>query len=318
MNDFVIKLPLAMQFYLIGLIYRNSRMSCSCLAELIQVAHDRLYRVLYLSFPYSRRMWDWMTRNVVKSGGYLIIDDTTWQRFGKKIEGVSYVWDSTIGKKVYGMQVVVLIWTDGKVRIPLGMRIWLKGGKSKLKLAEEMLWEARRRGLSPIYVLFDSWYAGESLLNLLASFGWKYITKAKKNRLFEKVRLDKTFRSRFGRKLGKLRRIRHQVLIVKDGKKYYLTNNLEQTSTEVKRNYRTRQHIEEFFRLLKQEFGWGKCRAGSTQAQKAHLHLGLYAFCLVQNKAVENKQTIYAFKQTLFREQIPTQIKFLQRFTAVA
>ncbi len=54
MNDFVIKLPLAMRFYLIGLIYRNSRMSCSCLAEIIQVAHDRLYRVLYLSFPYSR------------------------------------------------------------------------------------------------------------------------------------------------------------------------------------------------------------------------------------------------------------------------
>ena len=27
MNDFVIKLPLAMRFYLIGLIYRNSRMS---------------------------------------------------------------------------------------------------------------------------------------------------------------------------------------------------------------------------------------------------------------------------------------------------
>lgn len=318
MNDFIIKLPLAMRFYLIGLIYRNSRMSCSCLAEIIQVAHDRLYRVLYLSFPYSRRMWEWITGNLVKSGGYLVIDDTTWQRFGKKIEGSSYVWDSTISKKVFGMQVVVLIWTDGYLRIPLGLRIWRKGGKSKLKLAEEMLREARRRALSPMLVLFDSWYSGESLLNLVDGFGWKYITKAKKNRLFDKVRLDQTFRCRFGRKVGSLRRIRHQVLIVKDGRKYYLTNNLEQTSAEVKRNYRTRQHIEEFFRLLKQEFGWGKCRAGSLQAQKAHLHLGLYAFCLVQNKAVENKQTIYAFKQTLFREQIPTQINFLQRFTAVA
>src|SRR5688500_5979916 len=105
MNDFIIKLPLAMRFYLIGLIYRNSRMSCRCLAEIIQVAHDRLYRVLYLSFPYSRRMWEWITGNLVKSGGYLVIDDTTWQRFGKKIEGSSYVWDSTISKKVFGMQV---------------------------------------------------------------------------------------------------------------------------------------------------------------------------------------------------------------------
>ncbi len=54
MNDFAIKLPLAMRFYLIGLIYRNSRMSCVCLASLVEVAHDRLYRVLYLVFPYSR------------------------------------------------------------------------------------------------------------------------------------------------------------------------------------------------------------------------------------------------------------------------
>jgi hypothetical protein len=318
MKDFVTRLPFAMQFYLIGLIYRNSRMSCSCLGAIVQVAHDRLYRVLYLRFAYSRRMWEWISSNLVKSGGYLIIDDTTWQRFGKKMEAVSYVWDSSSSKKVLGMQVVVLIWTDGKVRVPVGLRIWQKGGKSKLKLAEEMIGEAYRRGISPLFVLFDSWYSGESLLNLINGFGWQYITKAKKNRLLEKVRLDKTFRHRFGRKRGKLRKVRHQVLVVKDGTKYYLTNKIEQTSAEVKKNYRSRQQIEEVFRVLKQEFGWGRCQVGSVQGQKAHLHLGLYAFCLVQNQAMETNQTIYAFKQALFREQIPTQQEFLQRFTAIA
>jgi len=318
MNDFVTKLPLAMQFYLIGLIYRNSRMSCLCLAELVQVTHDRLYRVLYLSFPYSRRLWEWLAANLVMAGGYLIIDDTTWTRFGKKLEGASFVWDSTLGKRVFGMQVVLLIWTDGRWRIPLGLRIWLKGGKSKLKLAEEMLWEARRRGLTPMKVLFDSWYSGASLLHLLDSFGWQYITKAKRNRLFDKVRLDKTFRHRYGRRAGNLKRIRHQVLIVKDGRKYYLTNALSLSSAQVKRFYRVRQQIEEVFRLLKQEFGWGRCRAATIQSQKAHLHLGLYAFCLTQTKAIEKKQTIYAFKQDLFRQQIPTQRQFVQCFTAIA
>ena len=318
MNDFVIKLPLAMQFYLIGLIYRNSRMSCLCLASLVQVAHDRLYRVLYLSFPYSRRMWEWITSTLVQSDGYLIIDDTTWQRFGNKLAGVSFVWDSTLGKSVFGMQVVLLIWTDGQWRIPLSLRIWQKGSKSKLKLAEEMLREAKRRGVTPMYVLFDSWYSGASLLNLLSHFGWHYVTRAKRNRLFDQVRLDKSFRHRFGRRAGKLRGIHQQILIVKDGKKYFLTNNAELTSAQVKRIYGVRQQIEEVFRLLKQEFGWGRCRAGSVQSQKAHLHLGLYAFCLVQNRAMEEKQTIYAFKLNLFREQIPTQKQFLQRFTAFA
>ena len=155
-------------------------------------------------------------------------------------------------------------------------------------------------------------------MNLLALFGWQYITKAKRNRLFDKVRLDKTFRHRFGRRAGNLKRIRHQVLIVKDGKKYYLTNDLSLSSAQVKRFYRVRQQVEEVFRLLKQEFGWGRCRAATIQSQKAHLHLGLYAFCLTQTKAFEKKQTIYAFKQSLFREQIPTQQHFVQRFTAFA
>lgn len=248
----------------------------------------------------------------------MIIDDTVWQRFGKKLEAVSFVWDSTIGKKILGTNVVLLIWTDGKRRIPVGLRIWQKGGKSKVKLAEEMLWEARRRGVTPMYVLFDAWYSAESLLNLLNKFGWLYCTRVKKNRLFNGARIDKTFRHFYGRKQGNLKRIGHEILIVKDGTRFLLTNNLELTSAEVKRVYQVRQQIEEVFRLLKQEFGWGKCRANSLQAQKAHLHLGLYAFCLVQSQAEEKGQTIYAFKQNLFRQQIPTQSQFLQCFTNFA
>ena len=156
----------------------------------------------------------------------------------------------------------------------MGLRIWQKGGKSKLKLAEEMLWEARRRGVTPIYVLFDAWYSGGSLLNLLDKFGWQYITRVRKNRLFNGIRIDQTFRHTYGRKRGTLKKINHGILIVKDGERYLLTNNLELTSAQVKRIYPVRQQIEEVFRLLKQEFGWGKCRANSVQAQKAHLHLG--------------------------------------------
>ncbi len=317
MNNFVTKLPLAMRFYLIGLIYRNSRMSCVCLASLVEVSHDLLYRVLYLAFPYSRRLWEWFAATIVTEG-YLIIDDTTWQRFGKKLEGVSFVWDSSIGKRLLGTNVVLLIWTDGKKRMPIGLRMWQKGGKSKVKLAEELLWEAGRRGITPMYVLFDAWYSAESLLNLLNKFGWLYCTRVKKNRLFNGSRIDQTFRHFYGRKTGRLKRINHEILIVKDGARFLLTNNLSLTSAAVKKLYPIRQQIEEVFRLLKQEFGWGRCRANSRQAQKAHLHLGLYAFCLVQSKAIEQKLTIYAYKQNLFREQIPTQSQFLQCFSTFA
>jgi hypothetical protein len=37
------------------------------------------------------------------------------------------------------------------------MRLWKKGGYSKVELAAQLLREAERRGMRPEYVLFDSW-----------------------------------------------------------------------------------------------------------------------------------------------------------------
>lgn len=306
----------AMIGYLKGLIYRNTRTSCVCLASLSGIAHDQLYRLLYNDFPYSRRLWEWFAVQLVGQKGYLILDDTTWQRWTKKAEAVSFVWDSRVGKIVFGMSVVLLIWTDGKRKVPLGIRVWQKGGKSKVVLAQELLRQAHVRGLSPDFVLFDSWYSSKSILHLLDDMKWKYICRAKRNRLFEGVKVGKRFRHRFGREIGKLRGVSHQILLVKDGQKFLMTNKIDFTSASIKRTYQNRQQVEETFRLLKQEFGWGKCRARSVQAQTAHLHLGLYALCLVQMKAKE--ETVYRFKQNLFREAIPTQIQFTEAFTVSA
>lgn len=316
MNNICKQMTPAMLGYLIGLIYRNTRTSCVCLASLTQIAHDRLYRLLYSNFPYSRRLWEWFARYLVGSNGYLILDDTTWRRYTKKAEAVSYVWDSSAGKIVFGMNVVLLIWTDGKRKVPIGLRVWKKGGKSKVKLAKELLREAKKKGLSPAFVLFDSWYSATELLNLIDRFGWKYIGGVKRNRLLDGTRIDELFHHRFGRKTGHLRKVEREVLIVKNGKKYYLTNSVSLNSKQVRINYSHRQQVEEMFRLLKQEFGWNKCRARSKQAQTAHLHLGLYALCLVQMKAKE--ETVYQFKQNLFREAIPTQNQFIEAFTASA
>src|SRR5688572_23457137 len=166
MKKIFLQMTPAMKGYLIGLIYRNTRTSCVCLASLIGLAHDRLHRLLYADFPYSRRMWEWFAKYLVGENGYLILDDTTWRRWTKKAEAVSFVWDSSAGKVVFGMNVVLLIWTDGKRKVPLGLRVWKKGGKSKVKLAKELLIKAKQNGITPIYVLFDSWYSATELLNL--------------------------------------------------------------------------------------------------------------------------------------------------------
>ncbi|GAC1446255.1 MAG: transposase [Pyrinomonadaceae bacterium] len=306
MDNILPQLTPAMEAYLTALIYRNTRTSCCALSVLCaRISHDRLQRLLYERFAWSRRLWECFAAKMVREGGYLVIDDTTWQRWAKRSEAVSFVWSSTHARTVRGRQVVLLMWTDGCVKVPLGIRLWRKGGKSKVELAADLLREAKRRGLSPQYVLFDSWYTAATLLHLLAELGWKYIARLKSNRFFDGRAVRHHWRHRFGRGVGRLRKVNHEVCVVKDGRRYFVTNEVQLSSPEVKAHYRVRQQIEELFRLLKQEFGWSSASAQKAQAQVAHLHMGLYALCLVQTAALNTRQTIYAFKHKLFRLPIP-------------
>lgn len=204
------------------------------------------------------------------------------------------------------------------MRVPVGMRLWKKGGSSKVELAAQLLREAERRGMRPEYVLFDSWYAAASLLHLLQSLGWKYVARLKSNRLFEGQAVRERWPHRFGRDVGRLRKVNHEVCVVKDGRRYFVSNQTELSSTQLKRHYRVRQQIEEVFRLLRQEFGWGGASSQKARAQVAHLHLGLYALCLTQQAAIKNGQTIYALKRRLFRLPIAEHLSQLVNLSLAA
>ena len=115
MNNIGTRITPAMAMYLRGLLYRNTRTSCVSLALLCaHVSHDTLRRVLYQKVPWSRRLWESLAQGLVAMGGYLVIDDTSWERFTRVADAVSWVWSSSVGKPVWGMQVVLLLWTSGK------------------------------------------------------------------------------------------------------------------------------------------------------------------------------------------------------------
>jgi len=319
MNNTNPSLTPAMEAYLIALIYRNTRTSCLSLAALCSwVSHDSLSRSLHSDFPWSRRLWELFSSPMIDQGGYLVLDDTTWQRQTKHSEAVAKVWSSATRGVRLGMQAVLLIWTDGKRKIPVSLRLWEKGGKSKVELAQEMLREAAERGISPTYVLFDSWYTSKSVVNLIAELGWKYVARIKSNRLLSGERLSRKWPHRFGQATGRLKQVTEEVRVIKDGKRYWVTNDLELKPGQIKRQYRYRQQVEETFRLLKQEFGWGGSSARKAKAQTAHLHLGLMALCLTQQAAITQGQTVYAFKRGLFHQPIPSQLPFLEHFLPAA
>jgi len=319
MNNISTVLTPATAMYLMGLLYRNTRTSCVSLALLCaQMSHDTLRRVLYQKLPWSRRLWERFAQGVVVKGGYVVIDDTSWERFTRVAQAVSWVWSSSVSKPVWGMQVVLLLWTDGKWKVPLGIRLWRKGGPSKVALAIGLLSQAQRWGLQPAYVLFDSWYAAAQILNLLDRWGWQYVTRLKSNRQLDRKAVRTKWPHRYGQAQGHLHGVGHTVLVVKDGRRYWGTNDLTLTPRTIKAHYSHRQQIEETFRLLKQEFGWGSCSCQKQRAQWVPLHLGLYALLLTQQAAFRRGQSIYAFRQSLFVQPIPQNPLPLQEFAQAA
>lgn len=189
---------------------------------------------------------------MVRESGYLIIDGTSWARWAAHTEAVSWVWLSTHGRVPRGHQVVLLVWTDGSVRVSLGVRLWQKGGHSKVELARQLLREAERCGVRPEYALFDSWYAIAGLLHLHEAMNWKYVARLKSNRLFERQVVRGRWPHRYGRAVGRLRKVNHEDVVVKDGLRYFVANDAGLSSSELKRHLRRRHQIEEVYRLLKQ------------------------------------------------------------------
>lgn len=142
--------------------------------------------------------------------------------------------------------------------------------------------------------------------------------RLKSNRKLATQALRTLWPHRSGQGQGKLSRVAHPGLVVKDGRRYWGTNDLTLTPRALKVHYSHRQQIEETVRLLKQEFGWGSCSCQKQQAQWAHLHLGLYALLLTQQTAFACGQTIYAFRQSLFLRSIPQNPSALQEFAQAA
>ena len=108
---------------------------------------------------------------VAPTGGYLILDDTILQKYTRGLSIVFKLLDTKTNGFVLGVNVVLLIWTDGTRIIPISFRIYCAKGVGKITLAQELLEQAQVLGFTPEYVLFDSWYASQSVLSCVKGFG---------------------------------------------------------------------------------------------------------------------------------------------------
>jgi hypothetical protein len=313
-------MPELIWLYLTALLYDRTSVSCIALAEALEtVSHDRLTRRLQADWS-GQRLLELACRTLfVWERGYLIIDDTVLPKpFATAMEGLAWVFSSQERKPVYGFSLVLLVWTNGTHRVPLGMRLWRKGGPSKYELALELLSYARNRlRCRPAYILFDAWYPSRRLLKRIHDYGWYFVCRLKKNRRFNGHALRGHRRHPYWAETGRLTG-GLKVLVVRYGAKYYATNRLTLAAAEVRRLYHFRAGIEEVIRVCKDQLGLTGCQVRSARAQLHHITCCLVAFCVLERERHDRSLTIYKLKRHLSYHGRSVGLPALERLRQVA
>ena len=215
------------------------------------------------------------------------------------IDGRAWVFSSQERRPVYGLSLVLRGWTKGTLRLPLGMRLWHKGGSSTDALALELLSYARHRlRCHPDYVLFDAWYPSKALLKRIRDYGWDFVCRLKKHRCFNGHAVRHHRRHPYWAEIGWLRG-GLKGLVVRYGKKYDATNRLTLAAAEVRRRDRMRSQIEEVMRVCKDQLGLSGCQARSERAQVHHVTCCVVAFCVLERERHDRALTIYKRKRQL-------------------
>ena len=81
-----------------------------------------------------------LVNKLVQKGGYLVLDDTTLQKFTAGLGCTRKVKDTKTGGFILGRQVVLLIWTNGRISVPVGFHLYRGRDKtSKHALALQFL-----------------------------------------------------------------------------------------------------------------------------------------------------------------------------------
>ena len=304
---------LCIAVYVSGLIALERKQTQSRIAKTIgHVTHDALNRLAKELTVLSQQAFIsvFLLITGIYETGYIILDDTIVPKpFSRFVAGTYIDYDNTQKRYVRCHRIVVIIWTNGLIYIPVAFAFWhhrdfVRKYRTKNQIARTLIYHVVRSGISFSYLAFDNWYASKENLRFFDKLGIKFVTRLRYNTwvIHENVRqkvhkltkyechhysdLGAYVRSfkvkypRFG--IGTLAIVKNDKHEEPGKTKYIFTNALSLANREMVLRYRSRWHIEIFFRTCKQYFGLAACQAQMMPQVILHVRMVFLAYALTQ------------------------------------
>lgn len=210
-------------------------------------------------------------RTRIQPDGILVIDDTSFKKYGSKTDGVYKQYSPEEGRVSNCKVIVSSSYADHKRNYPLDLEPYYKDDVSKLKLAELLIIKAKNRHSQLKHTTFDSWYCKKSVVRAAESIGFYFYSQLRQDRkvvyqkrLMTASRLVKPastpsvssgkiydFKEVYVNDLGIYR------IIVWNGK-IYITNNYQISASEVIDYYEKRWTIDQFYREVKDNLAFSQ------------------------------------------------------------
>jgi hypothetical protein len=314
-----VKTVLCVAVYVSGLVSLEKKQTQSRIARAIgHVSHDALNRLAGMLPALSSQMSIGIVLLItgIYDTGYIILDDTVVPKpFSRLVAGTYVDYDHTQKRHVRCHRIVVVIWTNGIIYIPVAFAFWhhrdfVRRYRTKNQIARVLIYYAVRHHIPFSYLTFDNWYASKENLRFFDKLGIRFVTRLRKNTWIiheddaneanakQKIQKLTKYECHYYNKLNAYVRkfqvkyprfgIGHLAIVKNDkheepGKtKYLFTNDLSLTNTEFVLRYRSRWHVEIFFRNCKQHFGLPACQAQMMPQVILHVRMVFLAYVLTQ------------------------------------
>jgi hypothetical protein len=297
-----------------GLILLDARPTQTRVARrLLGRCHDALNRLLR-TMPWSTRALSALLCAFAKrlgGNGYLVLDEVIVEKaFAKRLPWAASIYSFAKKRKVWGFQIVVLLWCscDGHWRIPVGFRLWRpkrscapQRYRTKLQLAEALVTAVVLAKLPVEYIVGDTHYTAGWFTKRLARLGltWHGTLDPKTTMVWRgerqavrdlAVRLELDWRPHLGLRATALTvfapKYGHLRLVVTRNRhgnyEYLVSNDRTLDLTTMVARKRSRWLVEIVFRDSKQFTELEACQCWVDVAMVRHVGLVFLTFVVLQ------------------------------------